>query len=153
MEATPAEKVLRRSTRTREQPQPVAPKRSKRQKRHLSPSAEPEHDYSLTTNPAKVDRPYEDIVHESLAFGWKVNNENKMCFIFNSANPARQLKRGMPFEHHLKFPVYNPSQGDLTENDCEPPGWMPFAVHKHKYVDSGLSSISDRLIALGAITI
>jgi hypothetical protein len=50
-----------------------------------------------------------------------------MCFIFDAITPARQFKRGMPYQADAEFPDYGPEPWvDLTESDDPTTGWMPY---------------------------
>lgn len=83
--------------------------------------------YPETTDPTKVTRPVEELVHEMMSRAWKVNNDRPMCFIFDVVNPARQFKRGMLYDEDAEFPDYGPEPwDDLTEADTDEPGWMPY---------------------------
>jgi len=49
-----------------------------------------------------------------------------MCFIFDTISPARQFKRGMPFDEDGEFPEYAEEEsGNVTETD-DNLGLMPY---------------------------
>lgn len=83
--------------------------------------------YSATTDPTKVDRPVGVLVHAALRHAWTINNDHKMAHIFDSVNPARQFKRGMPDDPEASFPEYGPENDEyVTDTDGPAPGWMQF---------------------------
>jgi hypothetical protein len=88
--------------------------------------------YPQVKDPSKVDRPIEEEIHENLSTAWKVDTGHQMCYIFDTISPARQFKRGMPFDDDKEFADYAPEPWeDLTDTDNEETGWMPFKPVKH----------------------
>lgn len=88
--------------------------------------------YPQTTDPSEVREPVKKEVHRNLRTAWKVDTGHQMCYIFDSISPARQFKRGTPFDRNKEFPGFGPYPwDDLTDTDGEDPGWMPFAPVKH----------------------
>jgi hypothetical protein len=116
-------------------PEPTGPPRKKRKqtRKKKSPPPPPKNPDSSdeefnATDPLTITAPVREMVHPCLADAWKVNVGNPMHFIFDTASPARHFKRGMKYRPQLAFPAYgNPPYDDLTETDCPPPGFMPFA--------------------------
>ena len=93
-------------------PNPKQP--SKKKKKVSTPPPPPPYEY--TTNPKLVDRLAFDFVHESLCSAWQINPDRPMCLIFDCVNPARQFKRGTPYnaDEGVPFLEYD---GDVTEAD------------------------------------
>jgi hypothetical protein len=134
METIPAARPRRSKRGVPSESKHLRSEKSKRQTRQhpqSSLSTEPAEDYPSITDPVKADRPVEDIVHESLSFGWKVNTRNQMWFIFDSVNPARQFKQGMRHDDSIDFPAPSLSFRDVTEIDESPP-LMQFAPREYK---------------------
>jgi hypothetical protein len=115
-------------------PQPRQPpkKRRRKTKKAVSQAEEPisptSEEYKLTTDALVVTSPVIDMVHGHLSDAWKINVGNPMYFLFDYASPARHFKRGMKYRPNVPFPAYSKAPyDDLTETDCPPPGFMPFA--------------------------
>jgi len=88
------------------------------------------------TNPANITRPISTAVHPNLKSAWRINQALPMHFLFDSTSPARQFKRGMPFDERKGFPEYeNGDPGDITENDVPPDGLMPYMPRDHLYAN------------------
>lgn len=77
--------------------------------------------------PANIVQPISGLVHPALRNAWAINKSVNMCFVFDAASPARQFKRGVLFDEDGTFPDYNDeAPGEVTENDVDSPGLMPF---------------------------
>jgi hypothetical protein len=100
-------------------------------------------EYAEITDPALVTCPVNSCILPVNSDAWTVVSGNPMWFIFDSYSPARNFKRGMPFDENKDFPIYNKvSCDDLTETDDNPIMLMPFAPMAYKYVDESPSSAS-----------
>ena len=84
------------------------------------------------TNPANITRPISTAIHPNLMSAWRINQALPMHFLFDSTSPARQFKRGMPFDEDKEFPEYDDGDpGDITETDVPPDGLMPYMPREH----------------------
>lgn len=116
--------------RRRTLPAPAAPT--------LDPKKDPTPD---ETNPTAITQPISTLVHEALKNSWAINTTVNMCFIFDAVSPARQFKRGEPFDESGTFPDYDDgSPGDVTETDmAAAPGLMPYMPRDNTYVSHTLT--------------
>ena len=76
------------------------------------------------TDPTRVDRPVQALMHEVMKFAWRVNRSHPMAFVFDAVSPAMEFKHGMLYNELEDFPEYDPDQH--TYIDTSPPGWMQF---------------------------
>ena len=81
-------------------------------------------DDGSATDSTKIKRPILGLISPVLARAWRVNQEQKMCFIFDLRSPARRFKRGMVYNEDANFPQ-DSCDGDITETDGPGLGWMP----------------------------
>ena len=89
--------------------------------------------YMAITDVSEVTGPVDSMVDESMALGWKLNNDHPMWLIFDAINPVRQFNRRMKYHDNKDFPAYGPEPWvDLTETDEPHVGLMPYAPILHK---------------------
>ena len=100
--------------------------------RRKSPTPAPEDEYEDVTDVTEVTGPVDSMVNQSMVGGWKVNKDLPMWLIFDTVNPVRQFKRGMPYDDDVDFPAYGPPPwDDLTESEDPIIGPMPYAPILH----------------------
>jgi len=93
----------------------------------------PTDEYHRTTDPKKVDRPVNALVHPALINAWEINNQHSMPYIFDAVDPARKYKRSMRFDEDADCPVYgSEDDGDVTETNGPPPGLMEYMPHGYR---------------------
>jgi hypothetical protein len=135
MEPTRRSERLQKAMQDAPVPGNITNKRTRSDRKSRDPGVLPiEHDPPPgETDPAKVNRPISTIVHENLKSAWAINKALPMCFIFDTISPARQFKRGTPFDEQGQFPEY--SEGELnnvTETDGDPIPWMPYVLKEYQ---------------------
>lgn len=75
-----------------------------------------------------VDLQLGDLVHGAMGHAWRINSDHPMAFIFDTVNPARQLRKGMLYSDEADFPELDSEHHSqhVTYVDTAAPGWMPF---------------------------
>lgn len=93
---------------------------------------------AITANNSSLNtiQPVASKIHENLKTAWVVNPKLEMCFAFDYISPARQFKRGVPYDESMNFPEPGDTPpDDLTETDSgEAIGWIPYMSPSYKYV-------------------
>ena len=110
-----------------------------------SPSPNPATDEWDITDPRRVKKPVEELIHKNLVNAWKVHKYNQMYCIFDYVSPVRQWKRGTKYTDRDPCAEYGPGPPwpDLTETDEKKHPQKPYFPTLHVYVD--LMSLPSRL--------